>query len=151
LEVQQTVEMKAGDVRAHVRSPARERETMTKSIIPHYGKQCRKILALLRKAGHRGVSKKFLIFEMGITQAGARIFELESIGYQIRHEKRHGQKFVTFILEPSPTKRLSPTARERNICKTNGSGDPFELPPGKASSKPEISSCDLPLFRGIEP
>jgi len=60
--------------------------------------QSAKILTLLREAGQRGVSKKYLIFELGFTQAGARVFELERLGHKILHEKRPGEHFVTFVL-----------------------------------------------------
>jgi len=54
-----------------------------------------KILKLLRDAGPVGVSREALIFEHRWTQAGTRIFELEQIGYVIRHDSRPGQRFVT--------------------------------------------------------
>ena len=60
------------------------------------------ILAMLREAGPRGVSKAFLIFECHFTQAGALVFELERRGYKIRHEMRPGDQYVTFVLESSP-------------------------------------------------
>jgi hypothetical protein len=71
--------------------------------------QATKILELLIQAGPRGVSKSFLIFQRGYTQAGARIFELEKQGYRIRHEFRPGDSYVTFILEsPEPSKVSTP-------------------------------------------
>lgn len=105
--------------------------------------QSEKILALLREAGPRGVSKQFLIFELGLTQASARIFELESRGHRIRHEKRPGEHFVTFVLEPSadspvvpgpaPSNPAHPTDWfETQTGKPRSGGDPipdFELTP----------------------
>jgi hypothetical protein len=64
--------------------------------------QEKKILDLLIEAKSRGVSKKFLIFELGFTQCGARIHSLERRGHKIRHEMQSGDRYVTFVLESSP-------------------------------------------------
>jgi hypothetical protein len=80
----------------------RNAESQRKTRCPKFADdQGTKILELLIKAGPRGVSKAFLIFECHYTQAGARIFELESRGHKIRHEMRPGDRYVTFVLESS--------------------------------------------------
>src|SRR5579862_4754033 len=97
------------------------------------GDQAAKILQLLREAGPQGVSKRFLIFECGYTQCGARIWELERRGYQIHHEQRPGDRYVTFVLIAEPD---SPKA------------DWFETQTGKRRpADPQVS--DLPLFAEV--
>jgi hypothetical protein len=103
------------------------------------GDQRTEILRLLREAGPRGVSKEFLIFDMHMTQCGARVFELERMGYQIRHESRDGERYVTFVLvsEPAQPKPL-PTFKPK-------SGDWYEKTTGKP--RPATEPPDLgPLF-----
>src|ERR1700722_4235646 len=55
------------------------------------------ILLLLREAKLRGegVDRAYLLFECRFTQCAARIFELERMGYVIRHETRPGQRYIT--------------------------------------------------------
>jgi hypothetical protein len=66
------------------------------------------ILELLREAGSVGVNRDFLIFTKHYTQCGARIHELQKMGYGIRSEMREGRRFVTYILvsEPAQPKPL---------------------------------------------
>lgn len=64
--------------------------------------QADEILALLRAAGPRGVSKVILVFEHRWTQAATRVHELESLGYVIRHDFRPGERFVIYVLESEP-------------------------------------------------
>src|SRR5579859_7542891 len=61
-----------------------------------------KILALLKQAGSEGVRREDLIFQHRWTQAGTRIFELEQMGYKIRHESRSGERLVVYVLESEP-------------------------------------------------
>ena len=51
-----------------------------------------------------GVAKAYLIFGCCFTQAAARIFEPEKMGYVISREKKPGQKYVTYFLVSEPTK-----------------------------------------------
>jgi hypothetical protein len=60
------------------------------------------ILQLLRDAGPDGVAKSFLLFEKHFSQAASRVFELEKLGYQIRHESREGSRYVYFVLVGEP-------------------------------------------------
>jgi hypothetical protein len=64
--------------------------------------QCGKILRLLREAGADGVSRVELIFERHMTQCGARIFELQKMGYLIRSEDRGGPYPTWYVLESKP-------------------------------------------------
>ena len=105
------------------------------------GDQRAEILRLLREAGHRGVSKAVLIFDKRYTQAAARVFELERMGYQIRHESRDGERYVTFVLvgEPDEPKPL-PTFKPK-------SADWYERTTGQP--RPAAEQPDLgPLFSG---
>lgn len=112
---------------------------------PFAASQENKILELLRKAGSRGVSKKSLVFELHFTQASARIHALEQQGHKIRHERRSGDDYVTFVLESSPSAEqrtsnsISPEAR---------SDDWYERETGKArpGTAERDSPSGLPLF-----
>lgn len=100
--------------------------------------QRERILALLREAGPRGVSKEELVFKHRWTQAAARIFELEQIGYGIRHDTRPGERFVFYVLESEPLELNSlPSA-----------SDWYEREHGvRPSDKPADGA---PLFAGVE-
>jgi hypothetical protein len=67
--------------------------------------QRQKILELLRAAGPRGVSREELIFGYRWTQCGTRVFELEGMGYKIRHESRPRERLVFYVLESEPLKQ----------------------------------------------
>jgi hypothetical protein len=105
---------------------------------------------LLIKAKSRGVSKEFLIFELGFTQCGARIYSLEHRGYEIRHEMRPGDRYTTFVLESSPERetplptyeKKRPDARQETLSR-----DWFEEATGKP--RPSADTSDLPLFAGV--
>lgn len=64
--------------------------------------QRQRILQLLRLAGTGGVSHSDLIFQHRFTQRGTRIFELERMGYVIRHATKPGQRYVTYYLISEP-------------------------------------------------
>jgi hypothetical protein len=112
--------------------------------------QEQKILDLLLEAGLRGVSKKFLIFELHFTQASARVHSLERRGYKIRHEMRFGDRYTTFVLESSPERetplptyeKKRPDARQKTLCR-----DWFD----EATSNPRPSgeASESPLFSGV--
>ena len=95
------------------------------------------ILRLLREAGPRGVSKAYLIFEKRFTQCGARVFELQQMGYAIRSEQRDGERFVTYILEGEPLqlKPLPPGADW--YTRQTGKPRPTEPAPGPLFSQTE--------------
>ncbi len=96
---------------------------------PFANSQERKILDLLRQAGPRGVSKRFLVFELHFTQASARVHSLERRGFKIRHEMRDGDDYVTFVLEPAPERETPlPTYEKKRLSDDNS---------------------DLPLFAGV--
>ena len=99
--------------------------------------QREKILQLLQQAGPAGVPREDLIFKHKYTQAGTRIFELEEIGYVIRHESRPGRRFIVYVLESEP-RQLKPV-REF---------DWYEKQTGKQRPEPLDSIADLPLFGG---
>lgn len=124
--------------------------------LPQYGRppfansQERKILDLLRQAGPRGVSKKFLVFDLHFTQASARVHTLEQRGFKIRHEMRAGDDYVTFVLESSPETVAQQPAP--NVLHRVESTDWYERQTGKprAAVMPEKSTADvLPLFQGV--
>jgi hypothetical protein len=64
------------------------------------------VLQLLReaKARSQGLRRDDAIFQHRITQVGTRVFELEGMGYVIRHEQEPGARFVTYFLESEPEK-----------------------------------------------
>jgi hypothetical protein len=98
------------------------------------------ILRLLREAGPGGVARDFLIYTKHFTQCGARIFELQKMGYVICSKKRAGQRYVTYVLESEP---LSPKLLEE-LHKGRGAQDWYLRATGKArqSDTPEFG----PLF-----
>lgn len=104
------------------------------------GDQRAEILRLLREAGPRGVSKAVLIFEKHFSQAASRVWELERQGYQIRHEARDGERYVTFVLvsEPAEPKSL-PTFKPK-------SADWYEKSTGKPRPSSTQSQDFGPLF-----
>jgi len=91
--------------------------------------QEQRILDLLLEAGARGVSKKFLVFELHFTQASARVHSLEQRGFKIRHEMRDGDDYVTFVLESSPERETPLPTYEKK--------------------RPSGDNSDLPLFAGV--
>jgi hypothetical protein len=66
--------------------------------------QREEVLEMLRAAGQRGISRAVLIFDKHFTQCGTRIFELEKMGYVIRHDLEPGARFVTYFLVSEPEK-----------------------------------------------
>lgn len=108
------------------------------------GDQRAEILRLLREAGSSGVSKEFLIFSKHFTQCGARIFELERQGFNIRHESRPGERYVTFVLisEPNPPKLLP-------SCRPQSEGDWYAQETGKP--RPSAQAQDFgPLLSHVD-
>ena len=104
--------------------------------------QREKILALLRQAGPGGVSRESLIFEYRWTQCGARIDELQDMGYTIRHDSRHGERFVRYVLESEPLE-LKPLPSVSDWY-----AEKFGARP--TTTTPELTA-DLPLFSGVAP
>src|SRR6266850_2984881 len=76
----------------------------------HASAQRDTVLRLLREAKARGqgLRRDDAIFAHRITQVGTRIFELEHMGYIIRHEQEPGARFITYFLvsEPDQPKAL---------------------------------------------
>ncbi len=110
------------------------------------------ILQLLKaaKACGRGVDRAYLIFERHFTQCGTRIFELEQMGYVIRHETRPGQRYVTYFLvsEPAEEKPLpayQPKGRDKRQSAFVGSSDWFTQETGRERPKEPRPSLG-PLF-----
>ena len=95
-----------------------------------------RILALLREAGPRGVSKEDLIFRHRFTQAAARVFELERMGFVIHHASRPGERLVVFVLVSEPLELKPPSAGYEQ--KTGG--------PRAAVVQKDSTTDDLPLF-----
>lgn len=93
------------------------------------------ILEMLRAAGPAGVSKAELIFTKHMSQCGARVFELEGMGYKIAHVQRDGEKYVWFVLESEP---LDLKALDNSDWYTRATGKP------RPASTESVS--DLPLF-----
>ena len=119
------------------------------------GEQAGKILALLREAGSKGVSKRHLIFDLHYTQAAARIHELEKIGFIIRHEKRPGDGYTWFVLEKesgqsSENSAVLPAPAEAPVASSN-SADWYERETGRPRpvEGPREDLSGLPLFEGV--
>ena len=72
-------------------------------------KQLNYVLRKLKEAGTAGVPREDFLFGTGvcagrrITQCGARIHELEQIGYIITSQFVHGRQFVTYFLKHEPS------------------------------------------------
>lgn len=66
-----------------------------------------RIFKLLREAGPAGISRAELIFQHHFTQCGARIFELQKMGFAVRSEVREGKRFVHYVLGSEP-KQVKP-------------------------------------------
>jgi len=104
--------------------------------IPHHASAQRdNVLRLLREAKARGAGlrRDDAIFQHRITQVGTRVFELEKMGFTIRHDLEPGARFVTYFLisEPGTPKPL-PTYLPKGPDKRQGSlADPdvFVLTP----------------------
>ena len=111
------------------------------------------ILDSLREAGPRGVKRETLIFERHFTQCGARIFELQKMGYDIRSEQRSGDRYVTYVLygEPAQEKPLptylpkGPDLRQGTLAK---SPDWYERQTGKPRAA-VMPNTSMPLFAGV--
>ena len=110
------------------------------------------ILDLLIEAKSLGVSKKFLIFELGFTQCSARIHFLERRGYKIRHEMRPGDRYTTFVLESSPERetplptyeKKGPDARQETLSR-----DWLEESAGRKRPARLTDADAGPLFAGV--
>jgi len=85
----------------------------------HTSAQRNDVLRLLREAKARGqgLRRDDAIFQHRITQVGARVHELERMGYIIRHDLEPGARFVTYFLvsepeheKPLPTYQRKPDA-----------------------------------------
>jgi hypothetical protein len=86
-------------------------ENLSRRGIPaHASAQRNDVLRLLREAKARGqgLRRADAIFQHRITQVGARVHELERMGYVIRHDLEPGARFVTYFLvsEPAEEKPL---------------------------------------------
>lgn len=113
------------------------------------------ILRLLREAKDRGegVDKVYLIYERHFSQAAARIFELEKMGYVIRHETRPGQKYVSYFLvsEPAQEKPLpnyQPKGPDRRQSTFASSSDWYTRQTKRERPK-EVQASPGPLFAGV--
>ncbi len=102
-----------------------------------------KILHLLRRAGRTGVRREDLIFHYRWTQTGARIHELEKMGYKIRHESRPGERLIVYVLESEPLE-LRPL---EGLQSDRASGDWYEKRASKRRAASETS--ELPLFAAV--
>lgn len=130
-----------------------QRESSYQRRVPaHASAQRDYVLRLLREAKvrGRGLRKEEAIFTYRITQVPARVFELESMGYVIRHELEPDERFVTFFLvsEPEQEKPLpayrpkGPDPRQSSFA---NSSDWYERQTGE--KRPAASPSDLgPLF-----
>jgi hypothetical protein len=107
----------------------------------HASAQRGDVLRLLReaKARSQGLRREDAIFTHRITQVGARVHELERMGYVIRHDLEPGARFVTYFLvsEPEREKPL-PTYQPRGVDLRQGSlansPDWYERQTGKPRS-----------------
>jgi len=97
--------------------------SIKRHIPPHVSAQRDNVLRLLREAKARGqgLRREDAIFQYRITQVGSRVFELEKIGYCIRHDLEPGARFVTYFLvsEPEREKPL-PSYKPRGVDPRQG-------------------------------
>jgi hypothetical protein len=111
-----------------------------------------RILNLLRQAGAKGVRREDLLYVHRWSQAGARIHELERMGYVIEHVLEPGERFVTYrlISEPACEKPLPNFERKQEppqAAFSESSGDWYPQKTGCGRPHP---FSDLPLFRNSE-
>lgn len=109
-----------------------------RGIPAHASDQRNDVLRLLREAEARGqgLRREDAIFSHRITQVGARIYELEHIGYKILHKLEPGARFVTYFLVSEPTQEKPlPTYQPKGPDKRQGafsnSPDWFEKQSGE--------------------
>lgn len=108
---------------------------------PHASAQRDIVLRLLREAKARGqgLRRDDAIFAHRITQVGTRIFELEKMGFIIRHEQEPGARFITYFLlsEPDQPKKLpnyEPKGPDPRQGTLSGSSDWYERSHGQRPS-----------------
>jgi hypothetical protein len=119
----------------------------------HASAQRDDVLRLLREAKARGqgLRREDAIFTYRITQVGSRIFELERMGYSIRHDLEPGARFVTYFLvsEPEREKPLPtylPRGADPNQRTFANSPDWYERQTGQ--ERPSSVPVDpAPLFK----
>jgi len=89
--------------------------------------QRKKILAILRQAGSAGVPREDLFFRYRWTQAGTRIYELERMGFEIKHVSLVGERFVRYVLvsEPAEVKPLPFQRKSAEWCEQRLTGLPL--------------------------
>jgi hypothetical protein len=131
---------------------------MKRGIPSHASAQRDDVLRLLReaKARGRGLRRDDAIFQHRITQVGTRIFELEKMGYVIRHEHEPGARFITYFLvsepgqlKPSPTYLpKGPDPRQGTLA---NSSDWYQRQTGQhRPGMEEPNTADAgPLFVGV--
>ena len=115
--------------------------------------QREKILELLREAGPQGVRREDLLYVYRWSQAGARIHELERMGYVIEHFLVPGERFVTYRLvsEPATEKPLPNFERKQERAQAafcESSDDWYARETGRERAQLfQQSLSELPLFR----
>ena len=100
--------------------------------------QCDEVRDALVAAGKDGVSRATCIFEMHITQVGARVDELKRMGYAIHSESRESERYVRYVLDGDPVE-LRPLQQGADWYEARFGPRPSEKPP-----KEDVD--DLPLF-----
>jgi hypothetical protein len=119
------------------------------SIPAFAGGQREAILKMLRAAGAQGVSKEILLYEKHWSQAAARIFELERLGYRISHVLLASEKYVRYILldEPEHEEPLSNQPREADPHQGSLANSPDWYTRESGRERQEEPTPDLgPLF-----
>jgi hypothetical protein len=102
------------------------------------------------------VRREDLLYVHRWSQAGARINELEHMGYVIEHVSEPGEKFVTYRLlsEPSSEKPLPNFESRLNRSQSGfceSSADWYVRHTGRERPQiPNQDGSDLPLFRSSE-
>ena len=131
---------------------------MKRGVPHHVSAQRDDVLRLLREAKVRGqgLRRDDAIFQHRITQVGTRIFELEKMGYTIRHVQEPGARFITYFLisEPEqekPLPRYEPKGPDSRQSKFADSPDWYETQTGKPRPIQQPQADDLPLFAGAKP
>ena|ERR1700687_769216 len=115
----------------------------------HASAQRDTVLRLLREAKARGAGlrRDDAIFAHRITQVGTRVFELEHMGYVIRHEQEPGARFITYFLvsepdQPKPLPTYQPKGPDPRQHILSNSPDWFE----RQTGKPRVDTNTAPEF-----
>jgi hypothetical protein len=131
--------------------PKSENQQSNRGVPAFADGQRESILKMLRAAGSQGVSKEVLLFENHWSQAATRIFELEQQGFEIKHVRRDGERYVRYVLQgepehPKPLPNYLPKGPDKRQGAFSNSPDWYERQCNQPRPSSSLSVENLPLF-----